>query len=178
MTKKCRKIVFLFILSAFLFVACSVSFAFDVKKELKRRSTILFVEGMQIENIVVGARAKFEILYMDRGIANKLAENKDKLSYEVDWALRFVYDPKYKDKEIFLVVLKTFQPFTFDVNKFCFNGYCLTKEDVITEAGIKIPADIPSKVRIFFVVVVPKKYISLKQGVVIKYDNYKTKLKL
>lgn len=122
-----------------------VAWASGFEEELSRRSFVLFVEGQELDGLVLGARARMDLVKLDPDFVSRWAERL-KEAPELEWASGEIFGKK--GKALVLVRLSTYKPFSFEPERFSVDGRAV--ERILWPMGLKPPAEIASKQELIF----------------------------
>lgn len=143
----------------------------DAAKLFEERDATCWVEGMQMGDMMIGARASLEFIYLDGKLSAAISSRSD-LAQWLDDYNQYYGSPKTKGKAIFLIRLKTNKPMTFDPSKVFVADYHIANGDMISSSIDNPSGDIASEDEWKFVCVVPAGKV--KRGSVVKlgYGEY------
>ncbi len=97
-----------------------------------KRITTMYIEGQKFEDLVLGARARFDFLYID-DLLVKASITSGKTPDWLKWHLGHLGSPQTRGKELFVLRYETYKPFEFDPFKIVVNGVYLTEKEVLTK---------------------------------------------
>lgn len=189
MTKRGKKI---FLLTVFLLLfAGRAAMAADADKMTKfekilfPRTVTCWVEGVAIDELVIGARARMDFVCVDRKLGTEMMRLRPDGSQAAEYAsvpswLRQSgsYYMKQKGKTFFAVQFATAKPWNFDVDKIRVGEYSVKREDVLLgpklgqlvsaeESVISLPSDFVD----VFGIYVPSELLKPGAEIQIGYDD-------
>lgn len=97
-----------------------------------KRITTMYIEGQKFGDLVLGARARFDFLYVD-GLLVKASIASGKTPDWLKWHLGHFGSPQARGKELFVLRYETYKPFDFDPFKIAVNGMYLSEKEVLTK---------------------------------------------
>jgi len=107
------------------------------------RSARLYLEGQVLGDMVLGARARLDFIYIDQPLVEAA-----RVSHEVpewlQWNTNYFGSGKTGKDALFLLVFETFKPWTFEPEMISVNGNPLEEGDIVTRAAYVPKGDLPS----------------------------------
>ncbi len=137
----------------------------DAAALLGTRQSDIWVEGEQFGDMVIGSRASFQIIYVDRDLAHALTAD---LSIQ-DWArqmAQYYGSDKTRGKALFIAHIETFKPWDFSPQNVFVGEYHLQDDDVLSPSMTNPFGSLASGVKGYFAFAVPSS--ELKKGKEIK----------
>ncbi len=155
------------------------------EKMLNPRTITCWVEGVAVDELVIGARAKMVFVCMDRKLGGEIArlrpDGNQAAEYDSvpSWLRASVGDyMKQKDKTLFVVQFATAKPWDFDFGKIRVGDYRPQRADILLgarlaqimrpeESAISLPSDFADQ----FVFFVPSELLKPGAEIQIGYDE-------
>lgn len=106
------------------------------------RSARLYLEGQALGDMVLGARARLDFIYIDRTLAETAREND--VPEWLEWNTSYFGSRKSGEGALFLLVFETFKPWTFEPEMIRVNGKPIEKGDIVTRSEYVPRGDLPS----------------------------------
>jgi hypothetical protein len=107
------------------------------------RSARLYLEGQVLGDMVLGARARLDFIYIDRTLADAARES-EAVPQWLEWNTSYFGSRKSGGGELFLLVFETFKPWTFEPGMICVNGKPIGTDDIVTRSAYVPHGDLPS----------------------------------
>jgi hypothetical protein len=107
------------------------------------RSARLYLEGQVLGDMVLGARARLDFIYIDRTLADAVKKSGAVPEW-LEWNTSYFGSQKSGEGELFLLVFETFKPWTFEPEMIRVNGKPIEKGDIVTRSGYVPHGDLPS----------------------------------
>ncbi|MBC7322074.1 MAG: hypothetical protein H5T90_03035 [Acetomicrobium sp.] len=122
---------FLLVLGALSFVEVAQASQDKLESLSGERTGTIFLEGEMLGDLILGARARLDFLYID-DVLVKASISSGKTPDWLKWHLGHFGSPETEGKELFVLRYEVYKPWDFDPFKITVNGVCLTKEDILT----------------------------------------------
>ncbi|MDO4987406.1 MAG: hypothetical protein Q4E17_00025 [Synergistes sp.] len=172
-----KKIILLMLSFALLLSAAAVSFADDeynsqgqsVSELIKQRQVGFWIEGTQFGDMILGARAKMQVIYMDKDLSTSIARDKFVPEWLTDMAQYWRYSTL--KKKVFVAYLETNKPMNFDYTKLSVGGYLLQKDDILSPSMTNPFGDVASGEKASFAFTVPASVLKSKKEIKISYGD-------
>ncbi|MGC9489736.1 MAG: hypothetical protein ACP5CD_00705 [Thermovirgaceae bacterium] len=110
---------------------------------LAERSARLYLEGQVLGDMVLGARARLEFIYIDQPLVDA-ARGSHEVPEWLRWNTNYFGSGKSGKEALFLLVFETFKPWTFAPEMISVNGNPLEEEDIVTRVAYVPKGDLPS----------------------------------
>ena len=123
---------------------------------IERRTVVCFHEGQRLGDMVLGARAQFQFVLVDRALSEALA----KAEFSPEWLRyqgRHFGSDAVRGKTLFAVQFVTAKPMTFDPTRLWVGQAWIRPEDVLTRSDLIPREDLPSGVEVVLAVAAPGK---------------------
>lgn len=164
----------------------------DVQKFLDRRLSVCWVEGLVLDDLVMGARGKMTFLYVDSRMGSAIQKQgtsgtRDGMPDDMAKHI-YAYTGKFGDRKgsvMFAMSIEAYKPWDFDTSMISVAGYSPAKEDIITavtgdttyeiEPGVNV---LPSGYSGMLSFYVPASMIKPGQEVNVGYGEYSTAWKV
>ena len=143
-----------FALAAILLFVTSTCQAAGVEELLKKRSVTLWYDGVVFDDLLIGARAQFEFVYVDSALSQAVIKDV----WGPDWLRNNVYfygSKETKKKALFIVRVGTSKSLTLQLPMIKIGSHTLEPEDVLTNKHYVPVGDLPSGFSADFAVAVP-----------------------
>ncbi len=130
------------------------SYAGDVESLLEKRSAILWFEGEEFGELIIGARAQFAFVYVDGALSEAVVKD----SGAPDWLRDNIYYYGAKEtrkKALFIVRLRTVKNLDLQLSMIKIGTHTLTPEDVLTNKFYVPVGELPPDFSAGFAVAVP-----------------------
>lgn len=141
------------------------------------RTAVLWVEGQRLGELIVGARARLEILLVDRPLLEAVyGEN----SQAPDWLrlhAQYATSDALKGKTLFIVRYKALIPWTFDPQEISVGDHKISWKDILTQKAFVPSGELPSGFAGDFAVAVPKLPKTASE-VSVAYGEWQSTLKI
>ncbi|GEM_PF-5170191 len=152
---------------ALILSVLGVAWASGFEEELSSRRSVLFVEGQELDGLVLGARARMDLVKLDADFVSRWAERLKEFP-ELDWASSEVFGKR--GKALVLVKLLTYKPFPFEPERFSVDGR--PAERILWPMGLKPPAEIASRQELVLGLVVDLPKGKRAQELKVAYGEY------
>ena len=146
-----------------IILACALVFALyggavaaqrDLEKVLNDRVATLYVEGQPLGNMIIGARAKLEFIYVD-GVLVRAVKDDERAPSWLEWHVNKYGSDEAKGKKLFILRVETFKPFTLMPEMIAVNGFQLKEENILTRKEFAPLGELPSSFKGAMVLAVP-----------------------
>ncbi len=130
------------------------SFAGDVESLLEKRSAILWFEGEEFGELIIGARAQFAFVYVDGALSQAVVKEPG----APDWLRDNIYyygTKETRKKALFIVRLRTVKSLDLQLSMIKIGTHTLTPEDVLTNKHYVPVGELPPDFSAAFAVAVP-----------------------
>ena len=162
-----RKVALPFLMFSILLGLFS-SGAFAVQEDLERlleeRTAVLYVEGQKLGNLIIGARAKLEFIYVDAPLVRAVKES-DRAPSWLEWHVNKYGSDEAKGKSLFILRVETFKPFTLVPEMITINDLKLSDENVLTRKEFAPLGELPSSFSGALVLAIPRELVRPGQEV-------------
>lgn len=153
--KRCSFLFCIVLLGVLLvFPFANHSEASSLKELIDERTVNLWVEGQQLGDMVIGARAQLVFIYIDSKLMNKIKGDPDVPQW-LSWHSQHYSDARKQKKGLFIVRFKTIKPWDFIPEMLSVAGYTIHANDIITRKAFRPEGAIPSDVTGSFAIMVP-----------------------
>ena len=130
---------------------------------IERRTAVCFHEGQRLGDMVLGARAQFQFVLVDRALSEALTKAESPPEW-LRYQGRHFGSDAVRGKTLFAVQFVTAKPMTFDPTRLRVGDHRVTSADVLTRPDRLPQGDLPSGTDAVLAVAVPGK---LKPGSVV-----------
>jgi len=117
--------------AAFFFLA-DKAFGDELEDLIKERTTTMYLEGQKLGDLILGARARLDFLFVDDSLL-RAARTSGMTPDWLKWHLGHFGDPQIRGKDLFVLRYEAYKPWDFDPFKIVVNGKNLTEEDILTK---------------------------------------------
>ncbi len=121
---------------------------------IAERNARLYLEGQVLGDMVIGARARLDFIYIDRTLAEAAREGGAVPEW-LEWNAGYFGSQKSGKDALFLLVFETFKPWTFTPELISVNGKPLGEGDIVTRPEYVPRGDLPSGYKGRFAFTVP-----------------------
>ncbi|MGC9372939.1 MAG: hypothetical protein ACP5DY_06425 [Thermovirgaceae bacterium] len=118
------------------------------------RSARLYLEGQVLGDMVLGARARLDFIYIDQPLV-EAARGSHEVPEWLQWNTNYFGSRKSGKDALFLLVFETFKPWTFEPEMISVNGTPLEQSDIVTRSAYVPQGDLPSEYTGRFAFTVP-----------------------
>jgi hypothetical protein len=122
---------------------------------LRARTATVFVEGRPLGDLILNARARVEVIYVDGALSEALVKNPIDTPERLRMEAQYYGSERLRGKALFVIFLSTAKPWTVEPGLFRIGGYALREEDVLTPRDLAPLGEMPSGVKAAFAVAVP-----------------------
>ncbi len=126
----------------------------DLDTLLQKRSTVVWVEGQALGDMIIGARAQVTFIAVD----GKLAETAWNDPAAPEWLktnVAFSGDGRTRKKTLFIILVKTIRNFTLELPMISIGTHVLSAEDALTNKHYIPVGDLPPDLTAPFAVAIP-----------------------
>lgn len=164
-----RKIM-IFIATIILVMTASCAFGADVQKLVDERTVMLYPEGQQLGDMVVGARGKIQFIYVDGTLAKAVRD--DHLSPDwLTWNTRHWGTDPVKGKTLFIIRYEANKPWSFSTADLAIGGRNMESSDILTRKAFIFDGDLPSGAVGIIAVAIPTECASPGKTVAFAYGG-------
>lgn len=143
----------------------------ELDELLEKRSSVIWIEGQQLGNMVIGARAQMAFIYIDRKLHDRIKGDPDAPKW-LSWHSQHFHEARKNRKVLFIVRLKTAKHWNFDLSSIKLGDYVPTEEDVITRKDFRPDGELPPDTVASFALMVPQNILSRKDELLISCGDY------
>lgn len=154
MKRSALRVLLLAVLGVFALSCAGVAAGQTPDDLLERRNARLYVEGQVLGDMVLGARARLDFIYVDRALAEAVKDGTGAPEW-LRWNVGYYGSEKVGKDALFLLDLETFKPWTFEPEMISVNGRPLERNDILTRPEYFPEGDLPSGFRGNFAFKVP-----------------------
>ncbi len=138
-----RNILLVAVLSVIALAGTGDAAEKPLEELISDRSARLYLEGQVLGDMVLGARARLEFIYIDRTLADAARDNGAVPEWLV-WNTSYFGSQKSGKNDLFLLVFETYKPWTFEPEMISVNGTPLEQGDIVTRPAYVPRGDLPS----------------------------------
>jgi hypothetical protein len=121
-------------LFGFLLILTGTAGASDFQKLMDSRTARLWLEGQRLGDMVIGARAELNFVYVDRKLVQALTDDYDAPEW-LRWHAQHLGSPEAKKKALFVLRFETRKPWDFRISDIRVGNYSLREEDGLTRSA-------------------------------------------
>lgn len=169
---------------SFLFLLCFffVSFvpevsAGELDELLDKRTSVIWIEGQQLGDMVLGARAQIAFIYIDRRIHDRIKGDQNAPKW-LSWHSQHFHEARKNRKVLFIGRIKTVKHWDFDLSSIKLGDYVPAEEDVLTRKAFRPDGELAPDTMASFALMVPRKILSGKDELLISCEDYSTLWKI
>ncbi len=129
-----------------------------LEKLIDERSARLYLEGQKLGDMILGARARLEFIYIDKTLAAAARESRAVPEW-LEWNTSYFGSQKSGRNMLFLLVFETYKPWTFEPEVISVNGDPLEEEDLVTRSAYVPRGDLPSDYTGRFAFTLPREFM-------------------
>jgi hypothetical protein len=175
--RKVTALPFFFLLGILLvFFVYPVS-AGELDELLDKRTSVIWIEGQQLGDMVIGARAQIAFIYIDRKIHDSIKGNTDAPKW-LSWHSQHFHEARKNRKALFIGRIKTVKRWNFDLSSIQLGDYVPAEEDIVTRKAFRPDGELPPDTAASFALMVPRKILSGKDELVITCGDYSATWKI
>jgi len=149
----------------------------SLEELLSLRTAVIWVEGQRLGDLVVGARARLEILLVDRDLVEEIyGEN----SQAPDWLrlhAQYASSGALKGKTLFIVRYKALIPWSFDPQEISVGDHRVDWKDILTRKEFFPSGELPSGMMGELALAVPGSFNKASE-ITVAYGEWPSTLKI
>ena len=134
------------LLGVLMFFVLTVACAADGKNLddlVSQRTARLYLEGQVLGDMILGARARLDFIYVDRPLFEAVKRNPEAPEW-LQWNVNYLGSEKVGKDALFILSFETFKPWTFKPDMISVNGRPVTEDDIVTKKDYVPVGDLPS----------------------------------
>ncbi|PIE54198.1 MAG: hypothetical protein CSA35_07345 [Dethiosulfovibrio peptidovorans] len=163
------------LLCVLMFGSTSLFGATDSQEKIVQdRLASLWVEGQVLGDMILGARGRITLIYMDRRACNAVREQGASLPSWVSWNNQYETRARRGGRGFFLVHYEAKKNWIFDPTEIIIGDYRLTEDDVLTRKDFQNVGDLASGTEATLAISVPKKSVLPGRTITISYGTFAT----
>ncbi len=144
---------------------------------LDERTANVWIDGQQLGDLVLGARARLTFVYVDRALS--AAARQDPAAPEwLVWHSRHLGEKYLKGKALFILRFETFTPWELLPENLFVETYSLVSEDLLTRKEYTPSGELPSGFTGTLSFSVPKAFVKPGQELSLGYGKESAKWKV
>ncbi|SRR6056297_254190 len=144
-------VLLVFFVSFTILTGVTSVFSEELQEALDARTCLIWIEGQQLGEMIIGARAQMGFILVDSKLKDLVAGNPDAPDWLRWHSSHFGTGPA--GRELFIIRYKTFKPWDFDPEKVFINGSQLQREDIVTRKAFTrqglLPSDVSGTIAVF-----------------------------
>lgn len=154
----------------FILTLAGTAGAAGFEEVLGPRTARLWLEGQMFGDMVIGARAELNFVYVDRKLARAVAGDP-KAPQWLRWHTQHYGSPEAKGKAFFVLSFETRKPWDFQVTGLRVGSYSLREEDILTRSAFTPTGPLPSGTTGTLAFVVPLDSLGKGKTVLLGYGE-------
>ncbi|WP_050771323.1 hypothetical protein [Dethiosulfovibrio peptidovorans] len=138
------------------------------------RSSVVWVEGQVMGDMVLGAKAKLIFLFMDRRLCDVARVDRGDLPEWLTWNLQYESAARRGKREFFLLRYEAIKNWEFDPTKIKVGGYKLKMTDVLSRKDMVNVGPLSSGTLATLAFSVPRSFLKPGHSLEIVYGDWAT----
>lgn len=159
------------------FIERPVAEGAELQELLDERTTVVWIEGQQLGDMIIGSRAQVAFIFVD-GKLMRAAGTSPEAPQWLTWNVQHFSEANDRGKALFIIRFKTFKPWDFDISLFLIGEYVPKEEDVITRKAFRPRNNIPSDTSGTFALMVPREIIGRGKKLEVGCSGFSAVLKV
>ncbi len=167
-------------LCALAFLCCAgAARADEVGTLLSERTTTLWIEGEQLGDMMIGARALMEFIYVDAALSRIAAENGPDVPEWLAWHAKHFGTKETRKKVLLIVRFEARKRWTLDPMKIRVNGRSLEETDILSNKDFIPTGELLGGSSGSFAICIPAAKLDDGKGrMQVRYGEYEASLPL
>lgn len=150
----------------------------SLEKAEEKRSVILWVEGKQMGDMVVNARAQMYFCLLDSTMCSLIAKDPSEVSDDMAEAAQFRDRAASQKSQLFLLRYRALKRWDFDPTNIVINGWKVDKKHIYTNYALAAIGEIPPSIQSAIALGVPFNLFKEKKTLVFEYAGAKVEWKI
>lgn len=163
-------------LFGFILMLAGTAGAADLQKLMDQRTARLWLEGQMLGDMVIGARADLNFVYVDRKLARAATDDPEAPQW-LRWHAQHYGSPEAKKKALFVLRFETRKPWDFQVSELKIGDYAVREEDVLTRSKFTPSGPLPSGTKGTLAFVVPLDALAKGKTISLGYGDERVEWK-
>lgn len=167
-------------LCALAFLCCTgAARADEVETLLSGRTTTVWIEGEQLGDMIIGARALMEFIYVDAALSRIAVENGPDVPEWLTWHAKHFGTRETRKKALLIVRFEARKRWTFEPMHIRVNGRSLEEADILSKKEFIPTGELPAGSSGSFAICIPAAKLDDGKGrMQVRYGEYEASLTL
>lgn len=163
-------------LFGFILALAGTAGAANFQTLMDQRTARLWLEGQKLGDMVIGARADLNFVYVDWKLARAIPDAPEAPRW-LCWHAQHFGSPEAKNKALFVLRFETRKPWDFRVTELRVGDYAVQDEDILTRSQFTPTGPLPSGTKGTLAFVVPSGSLGKGKTVLLGYGDELIELK-
>ncbi len=146
---------------------------------LSERTTTVWIEGEQLGDMIIGARALMEFIYVDAALSRVAVENGPDVPEWLTWHAKHFGTRETRKKALLIVRFEARKRWTFEPMQIRVNGRSLEEADILSKKDFIPTGELPPGSSGSFAICIPASKLDDGKGrMQVRYGEYEASLTL
>ncbi|MPM78693.1 hypothetical protein SDC9_125704 [bioreactor metagenome] len=172
-TTRCgKKIAFLLCLAISIFCSSMPASAADtLQQKIDERTTVIWIEGEALGDMVIGARAQVAFIYVDESLSKGIVSDPHAPDW-LKWHASHFSNKELRNRALFVMRYKTIKRWDFSPENIKVGTHNVDPKDILTNKDFMAMGDLPPDTIGTLAFSVPSKYVIKGRNVELSYEQY------